>query len=200
MTISKQQQYYQDLLQAASDTSTEASKSMEWLNQQTNRALSQMQPNTVINKGDDRLVRSVSVGHMYLFAYDAKTKNDLPYWDRFPLIFPFRRVRGGFYGINMHYLPPLLRAKLMDQLYSLATNTSYDDTTKLRLSYNILNSAARFRYFEPCVKHYLNKQVKSRFLWVPSASWDRVLFLPLERFVGATKQQVWADTNRKVRR
>ena len=45
------------------------------------------------------------IGKMYLFQYDAKHKKILPYWDRFPLIFPFDYAKDGFYGINLHYLP-----------------------------------------------------------------------------------------------
>jgi hypothetical protein len=87
----------------------------------------------------------------------------------------------------------------MDNLYSLANNKANDDTTKLRLSYQLLNASAKYRFFQPCVKHYLNNHVKSRFLWVPSQQWETALFLPLERFVGATKQQVWRDSRRMVR-
>jgi hypothetical protein len=86
----------------------------------------------------------------------------------------------------------------MDNLYTLANNKNNDDSTKLRLSYAILNKAARFRYFKPCVKHYLNSHVRTRFLWVPADQWETALFLPLERFVGATKQQVWRDSRRMV--
>ena len=65
------------------------------------------------------------LGNMYLFSYDPKTKETLPYYDRFPLIIPFRPsvVSGkagsgpGFYGLNLHYIPPRLRARLMDALY-----------------------------------------------------------------------------------
>lgn len=199
MTIAKQQQIYQDLLNTTADPKTATSKSVEWLTQQTNRSLSQVSPQRIVNITEDRLVSQITVGRMYLFAYDPKTKEDLPYYDKFPLIFPFRRVKGGFYGINMHYLPPLLRAKLMDQLYSLANNLNFDDSMKLKLSYNILNSASKFKYFTPCVKHYLNSHVRSRFISVPADAWDRVLFLPLERFVGASKQQVYRDSRNKVR-
>ena len=54
-------------------------------------------------KGDaDRLTSRPSVGQMYMYFYEAKTKDTLPYFDRFPLVFPFAKVKGGFYGLNMH--------------------------------------------------------------------------------------------------
>jgi hypothetical protein len=135
---------------------------------------------------------------MYMFYYDAKHKETLPYFDRFPMIFPYKKVKGGFMGINMHYLPHVLRAKLMDSLYDIASNDKYDETTKLRISYNVLNSAAKYKWFKPCIKHYLTSQVRSRFIYVYPAEWDIALFLPLERFDGATKSQVWKDSKKLI--
>ena len=49
---------------------------------------------SVINKGDERLTKALSIGKMYLFHYDPKHKETLPLYDRFPLIFPFQNVDG----------------------------------------------------------------------------------------------------------
>jgi hypothetical protein len=146
----------------------------------------------------NRLTANPQVGSMYMFYYDAKHKDTLPYFDRFPLIFPFKKVDGGFMGINMHYLPLQYRAKLMDSLYDLTTNERYDERTKLELSYKLLNSAGKFRYFKPCVKHYLTGQLRSRFMYIYPSEWDMALFLPLERFQGASKTKVWSDTRRAL--
>lgn len=192
-------QLFTQILNEAPDVSVRTENATMWLREQAKGVRAVSNVKALVNQQSDRLVSQLTVGRMYMFAYDPKTKDDLPYYDKFPLIFPFRRVSGGFYGINMHYLPHMLRARLMDNLYTLANNTNKDDTTKLRLSYEMLNSAAKFRYFKPCVKHYLNSHVKSRFLWIPANQWDTALFLPLERFTGATKQQVWRDSRRMVR-
>jgi hypothetical protein len=193
-------QLFTEILANAPDQYQAGVRANQWLREQAQAIRSVPNPKSLLTKQSDRLVTSLTVGRMYLFMYDPKLKQELPYYDRFPLIFPFRRVKGGFYGINLHYLPHMLRAKLMDNLYSLANNKANDDTTKLRLSYQLLSSTSKFRYFEPCVKHYLNSHVKSRFLWVPAEQWETALFLPLERFVGATKQQVWRESRRMVQR
>jgi hypothetical protein len=192
-------QLFTQILNEAPDVSKRTDNANMWLREQALGVRNVSNVKALVSQQSDRLVSQLTVGRMYMFAYDPKTKDDLPYYDKFPLIFPFRRVQGGFYGINMHYLPHVLRARLMDNLYTLANNTNKDDTTKLRLSYQLLDSAAKFRYFKPCVKHYLNTQVKSRFLWIPANQWETALFLPLERFTGATKQQVWRDSRRMVR-
>lgn len=139
------------------------------------------------------------MGNMYLFAYDPKHKDTLPYYDRFPLIFPINKAKGGFLGINMHYLPPILRAKLMDQLYTVLTNKRFDDTTRLSASYKILNSAAKFKEFAPCVKHYLSAHVRTKPAYINPAEWDIALFLPTQKFVGATANEVYRDSRASIR-
>lgn len=190
---------YQQLIEQTRDPATKSAKAIEWLLQQTNRSISTLAPAAVIEMGRERLTRQLEIGQMYLFVYDPKLKKELPYYDRFPLIFPFHIVEGGFYGINMHYLPYQLRARLMDQLYSIANNNLNDASTRLMLSYKVLTSASKFRFFQPCVKHYLNSHVKSRFLAIPANMWDKVLFLPLERFAKASKQKVFQDSNHMLR-
>lgn len=139
------------------------------------------------------------MGNMYLFAYDPKHKDTLPYYDRFPLIFPINKAKGGFLGINMHYLPPILRAKLMDQLYTVLTNKAFDETTRLSASYKVLNSAAKFKEFQPTIKHYLNAHVRTKPAYINPSEWDIALFLPTQQFVGASATQVYADSRRIVR-
>lgn len=145
-----------------------------------------------------RAVKGISIGSMYMFNYDPKFKKELPYYDRFPLIFPFDYAAGGFYGLNMHYLPPLYRAQLMDALYSLTNNKKQDESTVLRLSYDILKSSSKFRYFTPCVKHYLNSHVRSSFYYIKPEEWDAALFLPLQRFAKSGAGRVYADSINKV--
>ena len=150
-------------------------------------------------KGDQaRLTNTPIPGSMYMFNYDPKWKDELPYYDRFPLVFPFRKVPGGFYGLNLHYLPPPLRARLMDALYDYANNTRYDESTKIKLNYQLLTSIAKLRFFSPCVKHYLNEHVRSRFMYVYPSEWDIALFLPTERFTKQSKTQVWNDSKRML--
>lgn len=174
------------------------SKARDWYRDtaQTYRRVNEGQ----LMRGDtERLTARPLTGQMYLFNYDAKHKDTLPYFDRFPLVFPFKKVKGGFYGINLHYLPLQYRAKLMDALYDVTNNNRYDETTRLRISYDILNQASRFRYFKPCVKRYLTSQLRSRFLYIYPSEWDIALFLPLERFQGASKATVFKDSRQALR-
>lgn len=138
-------------------------------------------------------------GEMYTFAYDPKHKETLPYYDRFPLIFPINKAKDGFLGINFHYLPPTMRAQLMDALYGITNNKNFDESTRLRVSYDILNRASKYRFFKPAIKHYLTSHIRSKFIYINPSEWDIALFLPTARFVGASKQKVYADSRKIIR-
>ena len=144
-------------------------------------------------------LRQTDIGRMYMFFYDPKTKSTLPYYDRFPMIFVVDKIPGGFYGLNLHYLPPTYRARLMDALYSVDQNDSVRKSKKLELSYNLLKSASRFKYFKPCFKHYLTGHVQSRMLYVPAEEWDIALMLPTQRFRKAGAATVWKESKQIIR-
>ena len=163
------------------------------------QGMASIQPSRVVRQFEKkRQVGDIEPGMMYLFRYDPKGKKTLPYYDTFPLIFPVEKYTDGFLGINFHYLPPILRAKLMDAIYGTVTNKKYDDTTKVRLSYNILKGAAKYKAFKPTVKHYLYDHVRSPFLEITAVEWDIALFLPFERFQKAQKETVWKDSRSMI--
>lgn len=174
---------------------TEAAR--QWY-RDTAKSYKRLDERSLMKSDVERLTNKIMVGSMYMYYYDPKHKATLPYYDRFPLVFPYKKVPGGFMGLNMHYLPLQLRAKLMDSLYDVANNQQFDETTRLKLNYTILDGASKFKWFKPCVKHYLTEQLRSRFLYVYPSEWDVALFLPTERFQGATKQQVWADSKKLI--
>mgnify|MGYP001166751100 FL=1 len=148
---------------------------------------------------EDEITRKAthSYGSMFMYFYDPKTKDKLPYYDTFPLVIPVEPAEGGFRGINLHYLPPILRAKFLDALLDATNNKKYDETTKFRLTYNILNGARKMRYFKPCFKHYLLNHVKSRFAEVPAPEWEIATFLPTAQWKKAAAGKVYSDS-RKV--
>lgn len=145
------------------------------------------------------------VGKLVMFSYTATTPG-LKYYDSFPCVFPIQAHSDGFLGINMHYLPFNLRAILMDRLYSFSTlfdsSDDNDNINKLEFDnndgYTDLNKIQKYRYFKPCIKKYLFKNVKSRYMIVPQNEWDIAIFLPLERFGTTPRRVVWADSREKI--
>ena len=137
------------------------------------------------------------VGSMQMFFYDPKTKDKLPYYDAFPLIIVVGPAEGGFYGINLHYLPPILRAKMLDALMEVASSKNSDDA-KFNITYKRLQSIAKMRYYKPCFKHYLNAHVKSKFAEVPAPEWEIATFLPTAQFRKANSQKVFYDSRQMI--
>lgn len=174
---------------------TAARKSQGWFSQQI-QGLSSVTPNKLLNQAN--FVSNILPGELYLFYYDPKHKATLPYYDRFPLVIPFRKVKGGFYGLNFHYLPPLLRVRLLDKLLMFSNTKGITENTRLRFKYQMLNSSAKFAAAQPCVKMYLNNHVRSRFAKIDPEHWVTAMMLPVERFVGASKETVYKDSRKAI--
>jgi len=183
------------------DLLTSVKRSTSWFNKQVSSLAQQnITPNQVIKGNPSQNTTTIQPGSLYMYAYDPKTKEDLPYYDRFPLVFPFRKTADGFYGLNMHYLPYDLRIYLLDALLTFKNNSRWDETTKLKYSWALIDGVSKYKAAHPCVKQYLNSHVRSQFRRVSSADWATAMLLPVERFVGASKQQVWSDSRKKIRK
>lgn len=168
---------------------------LEWFRQKASNR--RVNPDSLLTKADYRenLTNRPLVGSMFLFKYDAKHKDTLPYWDMFPLIFPIEMDSKGFLGLNLHYLPPTLRASLFTGLVKLKSNNEYQD---LKLSYSLLTKYSRMSYYKPCVKRYLFSHVRSPFLYIEPEEWPVAIFLPLQRFQKSGSGKVYADSRRAL--
>jgi len=195
---------FQDILKKSRSVAARASQqgikrpegALPWFRKQV-RALAQStkaSPEEAMNgmKSTSTSKKSL-IGSMVVFVYDPKYKETLPYYDTFPLVFPFNADSNSFIGINLHYLDPMSRAKLMDALYDIKGKDN-----RLALSYNILNSAGRFELFKPCVKRYLISHLRSGVNPVDYEEWDAALMVPTARFQKASERKVWDDSLRKV--
>jgi len=140
-----------------------------------------------------------NLGRMYMFFYDPKTKAKMPYWDRFPVMLTLKRYPTGWLGLNLHYIEPKYRMFLLDALYEYATNDKFDETTRLRLTYQIVKSVSRLRWAKPCIKQYLNNHTYGRIIEVPPDKWEIVAMLPCQQFMpkGANANTVYKESRRK---
>jgi len=176
-----------------------ARKSKTWFDQQLLLiSRQQITPNKIMKSDPSMMKASVMPGNLYMFFYDAKHKDTLPYWDKFPLVFPYKKTPGGFIGLNMHYLPYQLRVVLLDRLMQFQTNDKMDATTKIRYSWDLINGVSKYKAAEPCIKQYLDEHVRSTFRKVEANDWATAMLLPVESFVGARKQVVWSDSKRAI--
>ena len=137
------------------------------------------------------------IGSMQMFFYDPKYKETLPYYDRFPLAIIVKPAKGGFLGLNLHYLPPILRAQFLDALMDNVTSKKSEDA-KFQLTTKLLAGTSSLEYYKPCIKHYLTEHVKSKFAEVKAPEWEIATFLPTAQFEKATKQKIYADSRKKI--
>ena len=152
---------------------------------------------SALMKDRDRLKNTSMIGKMYFYFYDPKTKDTMPYYDRFPLVIPIEKYNDGFLGLNLHYIHPKHRMILLDKLSDTISNDTYDEKTKLKINYRYLAAASKIFEANPCIKRYLFTQIESRFLEITADEWDIAAMLPLESFVGATTSKVYADSRKK---
>jgi len=183
-----------DIFRTISMKAGDADRSYQWYRSQIN-ALGRIQSSSLFR--DKKLTTALIPGNIYLFAYDPKHKETLPYYDTLPLVLPFRKMPNGFLGINLHYLPYLARFRLLGELSKLATDTTVNETTRIKISWQVLEGSSKLLAATACVKHYLNNHLKSSFLKIEFNDWVTASMLPIERFQKESKQDVWKETRKK---
>lgn len=145
---------------------------------------------------EGEVVTTLELGKMYMYYYDALHKDTLPYFDKFPLVVPIRKYATGFIGLNLHYIAPRYRMILLNEMFEYLNNTNMDESTRFRLTYDLLKSVSRLKYFRPCLKEYLYSQIRSQFSLVPSQYWEMVAMLPMQKFT-VNANTVYSESRRK---
>jgi hypothetical protein len=144
---------------------------------------------------EGRINGQPSAGRMNFFVYDPKYKKTLPFYDTFPLVLPLEPIKGGFMGLNFHYLPYPLRFRLLERVQKFATNNQFDSTTKLMASYQ---DVASINLIRPAIKKYLYKQVQSGFRRIDVDEMAIAVYLPVAKFQKRSLGSVFADSRRKI--
>jgi hypothetical protein len=181
---------------------TASSKAVEWLNQKINALKSTSSFASQISKETSRQrskhPKYRDRGHLYFFYYDAKLKDTLPYWDKFPLVLILELYPDGFLGLNLHYLPVKYRIAFLRKLMKLnppgSVITKDKEIERLRITYSILKATKGLAEFRPCIKRYLEPHIKSPLLEVHENEWDIAMALPIQQFQKAKAAEVWLDS------
>lgn len=172
-------------------------ESMDWFRRRAHD-IRRLNRNEVMKDEKLDLRNRQAVGSMFFWFYDPKHKKTLPYYDSFPLGIIVGPAKDGFHALNLHYLPPLIRARFLDELLNITNNKKFDDSTKFKLSYGLLKGATKYKEFKPCFKHYLTKHVRSRFARIPPAEWEIATFLPAADWQKQSSRQVYRDSRKQI--
>lgn len=135
-------------------------------------------------RNDQRGREDALIGRLYFFKYDPKGKATLPKYDKFPMVFPIEQYQNGFLGLNLHYLTMRERQALLGKLMEFQNNKKFDETTKLKLSYDLLQGSKRLNSLaRPCVKRYLFNHCRSQFIEIYIDEYEKAIQLPVEDWV-----------------
>jgi hypothetical protein len=132
----------------------------------------------LMNQG--KLIGRPSIGRLNMFFYDPKYKKTLPYYDTFPLVLPLESIPNGFAGINFHYLRPVARFSLLEQLQKFATRGSeLTSANSFDVSYNRVKNIPLVKN---TIKKYLWSHVKSNYLRIDYDEAALAVYLPVAQF------------------
>ena len=180
-----------DVFEPLKDLQGNKQKSASWYRKAVSLSADTTSPSELFASG--KLLGRPSAGRMAMFFYDPKTKARLPYYDTFPLVLPLEPMKGGFIGLNFHYLPYGARFAFLQQLQSYSSNAKFDQSTKIQASYNAIKNN---KYTKASIKRYLYSQVRSQFLRVNVNEMALAAYLPVAQFQGATIGQVFAKSRK----
>lgn len=170
--------------------------SQEWFSDKT-QSMKSITPNKVMmGQGGQNMTHVLQPGKLYMFYYDPKLKETLPYYDTFPLVLPFARNTDTFTGLNLHYLDYQTRFQLFKALLKITGAGRLSDKTKLEYSWKLVKSAATLAPAQACIKMYLFDQLRSPFLEIPPKEWATASLLPCARFRGASEKYIWENSKK----
>jgi hypothetical protein len=185
---------------SASDLQTMSRQSFDWLKKKINQLGNVSSIASSIVRERSGQYNRFDIGGLFFFYYDPKTKSELPYYDRFPLVLVLEKYSDGFLGLNLHYLPLNYRFIFLDKLMDYASLNKENNINRMRVTYDILSASKRYKEFRPCIKKYLNGHVQSRIIAVQPNEWDVAAFLPVQQFRKATAQEVWNESLEEIRK
>lgn len=160
-----------------------ADELQKWILDKAAEATSPTKSRKLILSNDLRTRPTTMVGRMFFFKYDAKGKNYLPKFDKFPLVIVLDRVGHNFFGMNLHYLDIGSRVAMINELKKFHSNAKEDETTRLLVNYDIIEASSRIAPLAaPCYKRYLFQQCRSKFIEIYADEYEKAIQIPVENW------------------
>lgn len=177
-------------------------RSIDWYR----RKINDLGGNSPIAKTDlfkttkDQQVTRFLPGCMYMFRYDPKFKEELPYYDVFPCSLMFGMEGGLVRGINWHYLPYIVRGRLFDKLWQVAMVYRNNQQQCKRITWKLLSNVSRFPEVRPAIKSYLYSHIKSKLIKIDIDDWKTAMLLPVESFAKKSMTYVNQKSTQEIKR
>lgn len=168
----------------------------KWLASNLSKVKTTMRQSTFIDNSKTLAKnKSITPGVMIFFGYNPKTKDVLPFWDEFPVSIVLCPKAGGFLGLNLHYLPPGIRAVFLNALLKYVSDKNWatdpNSDALFKITYTLLKSSPKLAQYKKCIKRYYYSNIVTKAAFIPQTQWNSVPFFPLDRFKGMSKKDIW---------
>lgn len=135
-------------------------------------------------------------GRLSFFIYQAENDEKLPYWDAAPLTLFYGEDDAHMYGMNFHYVHPMIRAKILSGLLDYMVNAN-NERAYIAVTYKMMKSLSTHRYIKPCIKTYLKTNFRTPPVVIKPEFWHNAIMLPTAQWKRASNNQVWRNSSQK---
>lgn len=144
--------------------------------------------------------RKTILGKMLMYFYEPKTKDKMQYYDAFPIVIPIEQYSDGWLGINLHYVEPAVRLRIMKEMLKLVSDGTDNSDTKFNADWDLVSHMSKYDLIAPCLKRYLANHVRSNLVEVNSHEWNAAVFLPVAKFMKHDQNYVWNESKKASQR
>jgi hypothetical protein len=94
-------------------------------------------------------------------------------------VLPLEPIKGGFMGMNFHYLSPVMRFRLLQTMDKFKNRNDLTSATRFDVNYN---DVRRIPMVKPTIKKYLFQHLMSNFLRIDAQEAAIAVYLPVQQF------------------
>lgn len=131
-------------------------------------------------------------GKIYVFQYDPKYKNELPWFDQNPVVLAIEQVDNNDFGVNLNLLPVPFKEKLLDDLYERMDGFINSTSKKpainqrpLRISYQGMKTYLEKFGYDFAIRQYIPSRKINQAV-VSYAKWPEIALCNFMELNGTT--------------
>ena len=134
-------------------------------------------------------------GQVLIFRYKASSRTKI--YDKYPLVLVIGKTENGFMGLNIHYVPPRDRLKLILLMNSLVYDTQ--DNQKIRIKiFSLLTKNVFAKYTNVILNKYNTKNIMGKVKITTPEEWTNFAFLPV--FKGINPTELYSEVREEIRK
>ena len=143
----------------------------------------------------ERNVKRKLIGQVLLFAY--KPTSRVKVYDRYPLVIVTGFSGSGFTGINLHYIPPSDRLKMVLLMSNMLYNQKENDPQKMRIRVlSLFNKKIFTKYYGTVFNNYSVANIMGKPKITTPEEWVNFAFLPV--FKGINPAKLYSEILKEV--